>query len=67
MKDLQNDNDIKWHDWMTYDNLVLAMLATLTSACWTPPMLPDCDRGPRLQHLTHYNHMYMHETLPETA
>ena len=32
MNDLRDDNDMKWHDRMTYDNLVLAVLATLAAA-----------------------------------
>ena len=37
MNDIRNDNDMKWHDRMTNDNLVYAVLATLAAACWTPP------------------------------
>ena len=53
----ENDNDMKWHDKMVYDNLVRAVLATLAAACWTPPhpILPGCDRGQLQQLFTHKN------------
>ncbi len=37
MNDLRNDNDMKWHDRMINDNLVLAVLATLAAAYRAPP------------------------------
>ena len=37
-KMMMNDlyNDMKWHDRMTYDKLLLAVHATLAAACFTP-------------------------------
>ena len=69
MNDLRNDNDMKWHDRMTNDNLVLAVLATLAAATGPHPhpTFPRCDRGPPLQQLTHYNSLNMLMTLLENA
>ena len=36
MNDFQNDNDMKWYDTKTYDNLVPAVHAALADACWNP-------------------------------
>ncbi len=47
MNDIQNDNDMKWHDRMTYDDFSAWLVHAALDAAWQtphPPMLPGCDR-----------------------
>ncbi len=55
-----NDDDMKWHVWMTNDNLVYAVLATLAAAAQTPPhpKTRGCDWGQLKQHFTHQNQFW---------
>ena len=43
VNDMKNDDDMKWHDWMTNDNLVHAVLASLAAADQTPPPTPKLE------------------------
>ncbi len=70
VNDLRNDNDMIWHDRMTYDNLVYAVLATLAAALLDPPPTPyslSVTEVLFLQHFYPQEQLDILETLPKTA